>query len=242
MSTLLLTLLVALAVNLLLGALALWRGAVSRSGYIGGVVIGTTILACAGWPGWAFLVGFFVLGSAATRIGYARKAQAGLAQEDRGRRGSKHALANCSTAVGLSVAVVVWPAQGPLFLLGIAAAFATALSDTLGSEVGQLYGRTPFLPTTFRRVEPGTEGAISVEGTLAGVAGSLLMAAIGWGFGVYGYVGLILVAVGAFVGTLVESYVGAIWGQDARIGNETMNFMNTVVGAAVAMGLAVWLA
>jgi uncharacterized protein (TIGR00297 family) len=234
-------LLVALSANVGLGLLAWWRGAVSRSGFLGGVVVGTTILACGGWSAWALLFGFFVLGSAATRLGYARKAREGLAQEDRGRRGSKHALANCGTALGLSIAIAVFPEHAITFGLGIAAAFATALSDTLGSEIGQLYGRTPFLPTTFRRVAPGTEGAVSLEGTLAGVAGSVVMGAIGWLSGIYGIVGLAFVAVGAFVGTLVESYVGAIWGQDARIGNEAMNFLNTVVGAVVAMGLWVWL-
>jgi uncharacterized protein (TIGR00297 family) len=233
--------LMALAANAVLGLLAFWRGAVSRSGLIGGVIVGTAILACGGWGAWALLCGFFVFGSAATRLGYARKARAGLAQDDQGRRGSKHALANCGTALGLSVAIALFPGQAGLLGLGIAAAFATALSDTLGSEVGQLYGRTPFLPTTFRRVAPGTEGAISLEGTLAGVAGSLVMGAIGWITGIYGIIGLGLVAIGAFVGTLVESYVGAIWGQDARIGNETMNFLNTVVGAAVGMALAVTL-
>jgi len=230
--------LVALAANAVLGLLAFWRGAVSRSGFIGGVIVGTVILACGGWGAWALLCGFFVFGSAATRLGYARKAGAGLAQEDQGRRGSKHALANCGTALGLSVAIAIFPGQAGVLGLGIAAAFATALSDTLGSEVGQLYGKTPFLPTTFRRVPPGTEGAISVEGTLAGIAGSLVMGTIGWATGIYGILGIALIAIGAFVGTLVESYVGAIWGQDARIGNETMNFMNTVVGAAVAMGVA----
>jgi uncharacterized protein (TIGR00297 family) len=229
---------IALAVNVGFGGLAFWRGAVSRSGFVGGVIVGTTILACGGWGPWALLTGFFVFGSLATRLGYARKAGQGLAQEDSGRRGSKHALANCGTAVGLSVAAAVFPAHAGIFGLGIAAAFATALSDTLGSEVGQLYGRTPFLPTTFRRVPAGTEGAISVEGTLAGVAGSLFLGAIGWFAGIYGVTGWLLVGLGAFVGTLVESYVGAIWGQDARIGNETMNFMNTVVGSGVAMGLA----
>jgi uncharacterized protein (TIGR00297 family) len=232
----------ALGVNLFLGALAFWRSAVSRSGFLGGVVVGTTILAFGGWGPWALLCAFFVIGSTATRLGYARKAHEGLAQEDRGRRGSKHALANCGTALGLSVAMAVFPGQAMLFGLGIAAAFATAVSDTLGSEVGQLYGRTPFLPTTFRRVAAGTEGAISLEGTLAGVAGSLVLGAIGWGFGLYGPTGLAVVALGAFIGTLVESYVGAIWAQDARIGNETMNFMNTVVGAGVAMGVAALIA
>ena len=230
--------LIAVVVNLALGALAWWRGAVSRSGFLGGVLVGATILACGGWGPWALLCAFFVIGSGATRLGYARKAREGLAQEDRGRRGSKHALANCGTALGLSVAMAVFPGQAMLFGFGIAAAFATAVSDTLGSEVGQLYGGTPFLPTTLRRVAPGTEGAISLEGTFAGIVGSLVLGVIGWGFGLYGPVGLAVVALGAFVGTLVESYVGAIWGQDARIGNETMNFMNTVVGAAVAMGVA----
>lgn len=231
----------ALVVNLLLGGFAWWRGAVSRGGFYGGVVVGTTILACAGWGGWAMLCAFFVLGSAATRLGYARKAGAGLAQEDQGARGSKHALANCGAALGLSVGIALWPAHAVLLGLGLTSAFATALSDTLGSEVGQLYGRTPFLPTTFRRVAPGTEGAVSVEGTLAGVAGSLVMGVSGWLLGIYAVMGVVFVAAGAFVGTLVESYVGAIWGQDARIGNETMNFMNTVVGAAVAMALLAWL-
>lgn len=229
---------IAVLANLVFGGLALWRGAVSRSGFTGGVVVGSAILACGGWGPWALLSGFFVFGSLATRLGYARKHRDGLAQEDSGRRGSKHALANCGTALGLSVAAALWPDQARLLGLGVAAAFATALSDTLGSEVGQLYGRTPFLPTTFRRVAPGTEGAISMEGTLAGLAGSLVLGAIGWLFGIYGFTGLALVALGAFVGTLVESYVGAIWGQDARIGNESMNFLNTVVGAGVAMALA----
>lgn len=234
--------LTAVAANIVLGLLAFTRGAVSRSGLVGGVVVGAVILACGGWGAWALLCAFFVFGSAATRLGYARKARAGLAQDDQGRRGSKHALANCGTALGLSVAIASFPGQAGLLGLGIASAFATALSDTLGSEVGQLYGRTPFLPTTFRRVAPGTEGAISLEGTLAGVAGSLLMGAIGWLTGIYGALGVVFVGAGAFVGTLVESYVGAIWGQDARIGNETMNFLNTLVGAAVGMGLALILA
>jgi uncharacterized protein (TIGR00297 family) len=122
--------------------------------------------------------------------------------------------------------------------LGLAAAFATAASDTLGSEIGQLYGRRPFLLTTFRPVAPGTEGAVSVEGTLAGVAGSALLGAIAASLGLFAWPWLWIVVVAAFVGTTFESYLGAIWGRDARIGNETMNFLNTVVGAGAAILLA----
>lgn len=226
---------IALAVNLALGGLAWWRGTVSRSGFVGGVTIGTLILALGGAGAYAALCGFFALGTGATRLGYARKARAGLAQEESGRRGTRHALANCATGTALAVSLPFWPAWAPA--VGLVAAFATAASDTLGSEIGQLYGKRPYLPTTFRRVPPGTEGAVSVEGTVAGIAGSLLLGTVGWAFGLYPALGVAVVALAAFVGTTVESYVGAIWGQDARIGNEAMNFLNTVVGAAVAVAV-----
>src|ERR1051326_5402891 len=53
------------------------------------------------------------------------------------------------------------------------ASLATAAADTAGSEIGQLLGRTTFLPLSFRRVERGTEGAISLEGTLAGIVAAV---------------------------------------------------------------------
>jgi len=227
----------AVAVNLVLGGLAWWRGAVSRSGFVGGALIGTLILALGGGGAYLTLCAFFVVGTAATRLGYSRKARAGLAQEERGRRGSRHALANCATGTVLAVSMAFWPAIAPA--VGLVAAFATAASDTLGSEIGQLYGRRPYLPTTFRPVPPGTEGAVSLEGTLAGVLGSTALGALGWASGMFPPLGIGVVVIAAFVGTTVESYVGAIWGREARIGNEAMNFLNTLVGAAVAV-LIVW--
>ncbi len=241
---------VALAVNLALGGAAFAAGKVSRSGWVGGTIVGTWLLWFGGWGAYLALVGFFILGTVATSIGYGRKAARGLAQEDEGRRGSKHAAANCATACVLATTVPFWPSSLPL--LGIVGAFATALSDTLGSEIGQLYGKRPYLPTTFRRVPPGTEGAVSFEGTAAGVLGSFVLSLVGFAGGLYALSWVWLPVVGAFVGTTFESYVGAIWAQDAaendlgasqkpRIGNETMNFLNTVVGAAAAMAVGWWI-
>ena len=51
-------------------------------------------------------------------------------------------------------------------------------TDCCQRQVGKAYGRTTYLSTTFQRVPRGTEGAVSVEGTLAGAAASLLMAAL----------------------------------------------------------------
>lgn len=233
------TWLIAATLNLVLGSTAWRAGLVSRSGFAGGTVVGTVILAMGGWGAYFALCAFFALGSGATRLGYRRKAQEGLAQEDGGRRGSRHALANCGT--GLALAVVLPFAAGWWAATALVAAFATAASDTLGSEIGQLHGRRAYSPLSFRRVPVGTEGAVSIEGTAAGIAGSLLLAGIGWASGMYPARGMVIVVGAAFVGTTVESLVGATLGRQARIGNEAMNFLNTVVGAAFgAAGALFW--
>lgn len=60
-----------------------------------------------------------------------------------------------------------------LFQLGFVASFCSKLSDTVSSEIGKAYGKTTYLITTMRLVPAGTEGAVSAEGTLAGVAAAL---------------------------------------------------------------------
>jgi uncharacterized protein (TIGR00297 family) len=121
-----------------------------------------------------------------------------------------------------------------LFGLAFAGAFATAAADTASSEIGQLLGRRTFLITNFRPVPRGTEGAVSLEGTLAGVAASLVIAALGAGLGLYPWIGVLAVVVAAFVGTTFESVVGAALEKRNLLDNEALNFLNTLVGALVA--------
>src|SRR5205823_12689876 len=144
---------------------------------IAGWIVGAIIIVGGGPALYVALLTFFIIGSGATRIGYARKAKAGLAQEKGGRRGAGHAFANVGVAA--ICAVACWRGLGlvPLFM-GVTS-LATAAADTAGSEIGQLLGKRAFLPLTFRRVERGTEGAISIEGTIAGALGALLVAIAG---------------------------------------------------------------
>jgi uncharacterized protein (TIGR00297 family) len=80
-----------------------------------------------------------------------------------------------------AIATLFLPAYIPIFLIGYVASLATKLSDTFASEIGKAYGKRTFLITTFKPVPPGTEGAVSLEGTLAGVVGSILIAGAGVG-------------------------------------------------------------
>jgi uncharacterized protein (TIGR00297 family) len=182
---------------------------------------------------------FFVLGTACTKAGYGRKAALGIAQEKGGRRGARNAFANTSAGVLFAFLAVATP-HSLAFSLAVVAAFATAASDTVSSEIGQAYGKRHFLVTTFKRVPAGTDGAVSMEGTLAGIAASLVLGGVAAWTGLIPMVGTGLVAAAAFVGTTLESYLGAAFEQTKQIDNELVNFTNTLAGGLTALALA-WL-
>ena len=230
---LLLRLGIAVLVNALLAGTAYALKTVNPSGVIAGFLVGFLIYLFLDWNGYLLLLAFFVIGSGCTKFGYKTKAAHKIAQEGGGRRGARHALANAgvATACALFAAVTDHPV---LFGLAFAGAFATAAADTASSEIGQVIGRRTFLLTNFRPVPRGTEGAVSLEGTLAGVIASLVIAAIGAGVGLYPWIGVLPIVLAAFVGTTFESLVGAALEKRQLLDNEALNFLNTLVGALVA--------
>jgi len=230
-------LLIGAAINAALAAAAYLARTVDLSGVAAGFLLGTAIYGLLGWRGYLLLLGFFVLGSAATKAGYRRKAAARLAQEKGGRRGARHALANSGVAAACALFAAATP-YPRLFALAFAAAFATAAADTCSSEIGPLLGRRPFLLTTLRPGPRGTEGAVSLEGTLAGVLASLAIGALGAAVGLYPWWGAAAIAVAAFVGTISESLAGAALESRGLLDNEALNFLNTLVGALSAAALA----
>jgi uncharacterized protein (TIGR00297 family) len=202
-------------------------------------VIGTAITTGLGLRGLAVMVAFFVLGTAATRLGYANKARRGLAQERGGVRGWRHACANGAVPAALALLALVAPADTrALWVLAYAASVATAAADTCASEIGKAYGRRAVLITTLRPVAPGTEGAVSTEGTLGGLAGGALVAAAGVAAGLYGWSFAALAAAAALVGSVAESVVGAVSERRGWMGNDLLNALNTAIGALVAVLLA----
>jgi uncharacterized protein (TIGR00297 family) len=220
-------------VNAALAGLAFALKTVDLSGVVAGFLVGFAIYAFLDWRGYLLLLAFFVIGSGATKVGYRQKKAARLAQEKEGRRGARHAFANAgvATACALFAALTGHPV---LFSLAFAGAFATAASDTASSEIGQVIGRHTYLLTTFRPVPRGTEGAVSAEGTIAGILASLAVAALGAWIGLYSWIGVAAVVVAAFVGTTLESVVGSALERRQLLDNEALNFLNTLAGALVA--------
>jgi uncharacterized protein (TIGR00297 family) len=226
--------LLGLGLNLAVALAALFAGSIDRGGAVSAVLIGTVITAGLGVGGFAVMVAFFVLGSLATRLGYRVKAARGIAQEKGGARGWRNAWAN--GGVPAFLAALAGTTAAPLhdlLVLAYAASVATAAADTCSSEVGKAYGRRTFLITSLRPVPPGTEGAVSLEGTLGGLLGGLVVAFTGTAFGLYGTRAALLVGLAGLVGSLAESVLGTVAEKRGWMGNDLLNATNTAIGALV---------
>ena len=224
-------LLAALIVTALFAALAYAFGMVSWGGALGGFVVGTAIYTSLGPRGFAVLALFVVGGSLLTRLGYGRKQSSGTAEAGSGRRGAKNALANCGAAV--ACALIAAATSSDAFAAAFVASLGAAFADTAESEVGQLYGRAPRLITTLREVPPGTDGAVSIPGTLAGIAAAGLTASLGLALGLIAAPGIaLLVALAAFLGTVTDSLLG---GLAPSVGNEPTNVLCTLAAAALTV-------
>ena len=224
-------LLIALLVTASFAALAYALGMISRSGTLGGLLVGTIVYACLGPRGFAVLALFVVGGSLLTRLGYRGKQRAGTAQEHGGRRGARNALANCAVAV--LCAILARATDSDLFTVAFVASLGAAFADTAESEIGQLFTRAPRLITTLRKVPRGTDGAISPPGTLAGIGAALLTAALALALGMLASPApALLVATAAFLGTIADSLIGDLL---PRAGNELTNILCTLVAAMLAL-------
>jgi uncharacterized membrane protein len=253
-----------LAVTVLLGGVSYALQTADVPGMLTGVLLGLVTVVLGGFGWLAALISFFGVGGLASKFRYELKAERGVAQENEGARGPENVLGNAAVALvtvlgyaavtettldlsGLAAGRLVVDLS-TLSLLGVdlatltafafAGSLAAAMSDTLASEIGGLFDG-PRLVTTLQRVPPGTDGAVTWQGELAGAAGAAVVAVIAAvtmpvGDPVGG--GVVVTAAGV-VGMTVDSLCGAVI-EGELVGNEAVNFLATLGGAVAAVALA----
>ncbi len=229
-------------IGLLANLAAGWIGwrlrTVSVPGAIAGVAIGTIVYAGAGPGAWGLLMATFICAAVCSRLGVRRKRLLGIAQERGGRRGPGNAIANCGVAAGAAL-LVACSGHTERARLALVIAFAAAGSDTAASEIGKAWGRHPFLFTRGTFVPAGTSGAMSLEGTAAGLLAAFGLAAIGVAAVLVPWAHVWVVVVAATAGSFVESVLGATLEASGTLNNDALNFLNTAAAVAVGLVLAV---
>lgn len=229
------TVAIAIAASIVLAYLAMLIGVASVTGMAAGVLMVFLTIVFGGLAWVTMLIAFFGIGGLATKYRYLDKRARGVAEANRGARGTGNVLGNTLVALVAVLgyaAVATDPTHQLVFAFAFAGAIATALSDTLSSEIGSLYD-DPILITSFDRVAPGTDGAVTVQGTAAGAVGAGIVAGLFVGLGPAGVVGGIVVLVAGTVGMLTDSLLGAVI-EGAVIGNHGVNAAATFAGGVLA--------
>jgi uncharacterized protein (TIGR00297 family) len=179
------------------------------------------------------LLALFVLTFSATKFGRSKKEQLGVAEDKHGRNAAQVAanlgVAGLAAAAALSLASLV-----PWYAVAVTAALAEATADTLASELGEVLGGQPFMVTTFRRVPPGTDGAVSLAGTVAGTSAAVVVVlvavlALGLSPG-----NALSAGLGAIAGLFVDSLLGATAERCGWLNNDAVNFLSTLAAAAIS--------
>jgi uncharacterized protein (TIGR00297 family) len=239
----------AVGLNSLLAAIAWFapKKLLTPAGLLHAWVLGIIIWGTLGWRGYTVIMVYFLVGSAVTRIGLTEKEAAGIAEKRSGARGPENVWGSALVATFCALGAYTFTANpfpgaqlvALLLMLGYVASLSTKLSDTCASEVGKAFGKHTFLITTLQPVTRGTEGAVSLEGTLAGIIGSVAIALIGWAVHLISLVSVVFCIVAAFIATTLESVIGAtLQSKFEWLTNDVVNVLNTLIGAIVAILLA----
>jgi len=237
----------AIALNTVLLAIAWFvpKKLLTPAGLIHAWFLGVIVWGTLGWSGYGVILFYFGVGSAVTRIGMAQKEAAGIAEKRSGARGPENVWGSALIAALCALGVYLFDSStlshpiAQLFALGYVASLSTKLADTCASEVGKAYGKRTFLITNLSPVPPGTEGAVSLEGTLAGLLGGAAIATVAWGLQMLPPIHILTCVVAAFIATNLESLIGATaQSRYEWLTNEMVNIINTFLGAIAAVIIA----
>lgn len=190
-----------------------------------------------------------LLAHIATRLGRQKKERLGTAEKRQGRAASQVAANLGVAALASDGFVQSWltdtgwftrPTLAPMPLFAVAlAALAEAAADTVSSEIGQVLGGRPRMMTTLQPVDPGTDGAISLAGTLAGLIAAGIVAALGT-MALRGDLTMFWIScTGGVFGLFFDSLLGATLERHGWLNNDAVNFLSTASAAAFALGLMV---
>jgi len=176
---------------------------------------------------WLYIIlGFFLVGSIATAFRKTHK--------NKFLRSNMRTLENV-VANGLIAVVMALLGQFYAFVGAVAA----ACGDTLSSEIGMLSKEKPVMITTLKPAKKGQNGAVTWLGTFASILGGLLIAVFAWP--IFPYPKIFLIgAVCGFLGSLFDSFIGALLENTKFVDNFGTNLITTTFGALIGIIFFVW--
>ncbi len=210
----------------------------SKLGGVAAAIVATCIYIGTGLPGISLLALFFVLGVASTRWKRDEKRRLKLVEEHHEERNAKQVLANGAVAALIGIACSIFPEYDFVLYLMLACSLSAATADTLSSELGMIYGKRFYNIISWKNDTRGENGVISLEGTLIGIMGSVLIAILYAFTSELNWYTIMVVVVAGTVGNIADSVLGATLERHNMIGNNAVNTLNTFIAALAGALLA----
>jgi uncharacterized protein (TIGR00297 family) len=222
-----------LAFSFFLGYLSFRVRIADISAMLSATLMGVVIIISSDINWFFILLAFFLLGSMFTRYKYNFKLTHGTAEGKHGTRGYKNVFSNSLAALVLAIAYGVFPSHAQVLMAAYLGSLATACGDTLASEIGQTFKGEPRMITSLKKAKRGTDGAVSWLGEGAALFGSLAIAVLAYFLIQQDLILLLVVTVGGFIGTNIDSALGATLQQKGYLSNNGVNLFATILGAIV---------
>ncbi|MDF2674941.1 MAG: hypothetical protein K0R09_3209 [Clostridiales bacterium] len=190
------------------------KESLSLSGAISAVILGTSLYYFGGVFFSAILVAFFISSSMLTKYKKGFKKTLEDINEKGGKRDYAQVIAN--GLLGFIFAFIFYITKNHVFILAYATAFAAANADTWASELGVLSRANPISIITFKKIERGMSGGVSLLGIIASVLGAGFIGVIlsmgyvlQYGISMSCLKLFILCSICGFIGSLVDSLIGS---------------------------------
>jgi uncharacterized protein (TIGR00297 family) len=198
-------------VILLTGFAGYFLKSLTASGALSAVLVGLAVYLGFGVKG-LFLLGVFF---ASSSIWSKYKGSVKSTIEEKLAKGAtrdwRQVAAN-GGAAGL-FSIIYYFSNDSIWLIAFAVCLASANSDTWASEIGSLSRNKPIYIRTFKPIEKGTSGAVSLLGSLAALAGALLISMVSfWLFKLSFFLGFLIFLFGYF-GNVIDTLLGAFYQQ-----------------------------
>jgi len=199
----------AIGLSFLVVIVFFWRGSLSKSGAVGGLLVGTIIFGFGGLV-WGVLLAIFFISS--SLLSHYKEEQKSVAAEkfDKGhRRDMGQVLAN--GGLGSIVVLLNFLFESPIWLPLYIGIMATVTADTWATELGTLARKPPRLITNGQVVAVGTSGGITPLGAAVSLSGGILIGLVA-GFlssEIQWSLGILIGALAGLLGSLTDSLLGA---------------------------------
>ncbi|WP_094227408.1 TIGR00297 family protein [Methanolobus psychrotolerans] len=226
----------ALVFSIVLGYLAYRTKIADLSALFSASLLGVLIIVFSELFWFILLLTFFILGGAFTKYKYRYKESIGLAQSKGGVRSYENVFSNSTAALVLAICYGIYPQHAELIIFAYLGTVATATGDTLASEIGTTAHSQPIMITTLKPTHAGVDGAVTILGELAAILGSMAIGLLPVLFGKVdnAFLALAVTTAGGFLGTNVDSLLGATLQKRGLLTNSGVNFVATFAGAIIS--------